>query len=76
MQRHRQELLERNEDPDASPANAIWRGSEAEATEVTVYHAAILRNKRLLMAYTYVYFLYIIIKPIYILMIYYISLYK
>lgn len=32
-------------------ASLMWRGSEAEATEVMVYHTAILRNKRLLMAY-------------------------
>jgi len=51
MARHRQQLEERGEDPSVSGA-AVWHGSEAEATEVVVYHSAILRNKRLLMAYT------------------------
>lgn len=53
MSRHRRQLEERGEDPSGSGA-AVWHGSEAEATEVVVYHASILRNKRLLMAYTYV----------------------
>ena len=55
MARRRQEMEERGEDPSTSAA-AVWHGSEAEATEVVVYHTAILRNKRLLMAYTYVLF--------------------
>lgn len=37
--------------PSAANSSLMWRGSEAEATEVMVYHTAILRNKRLLMAY-------------------------
>ncbi len=37
--------------PSAVNASLMWRGSEAEATEVMVYHTSILRNKRLLMAY-------------------------
>lgn len=41
---------EDNSDANAN-ASLMWRGSEAEATEVMVYHTAILRNKRLLMAY-------------------------
>ena len=51
MSRHRQELEGRGEDPSGS-GPAVWHGNEAEATEVVVYHSAILRNKRLLMAYT------------------------
>lgn len=51
MARHRREMGERGEDPSDS-AGAVWHGSEAEATEVVIYHSAILRNKRLLMAYT------------------------
>jgi hypothetical protein len=43
------EASESQDDP-----SLMWYGSEAEATEVMVYHTAILRNKRLLMAYTYV----------------------
>ena len=49
MSRNRQQQLDRGQDPDAAVA---WHGSEAEAAEVMVYHTAILRNKRLLMAYT------------------------
>jgi hypothetical protein len=52
MERHKQQLIERGEDPEAAGASVMWHGSEAEATEVMVYHTAILRNKRLLMAYT------------------------
>lgn len=52
MERYREQLIQRNEDVDAAPAGVMWHGSEAEATEVMVYHTAILRNKRLLMAYT------------------------
>jgi GINS complex subunit 1 len=37
--------------PTTANSSLMWRGSEAEATEVMVYHTAILRNKRLLMAY-------------------------
>jgi hypothetical protein len=52
MIRHRQQLEERGQEPQQNDMSVIWHGSEAEATEVMVYHAAILRNKRLLMAYT------------------------
>ena len=51
MARHRQQLEERGDDPSDTAAPVMWHGSEAEATEVMVYHTAILRNKRLLMAY-------------------------
>lgn len=54
MDRHRQQQEERGEDPEDARSAVMWHGSEAEATEVMVYHSAILRNKRLLMAYTYV----------------------
>jgi hypothetical protein len=52
MSRNRQQQLDQGQDPDAAPAAVAWHGSEAEAAEVMVYHTAILRNKRLLMAYT------------------------
>ena len=52
MSRNRQQQADRGEDPDAAPAAVTWHGSESEATEVMVYHTAILRNKRLLLAYT------------------------
>lgn len=52
MRRHREQQELQGEDADAAPASVLWHGSEAEAAEVMVYHTAILRNKRLLMAYT------------------------
>jgi len=48
LERHRESTNATEEDTDQS---LLWHGSEAEATEVMVYHTAILRNKRLLMAY-------------------------
>jgi GINS complex subunit 1 len=48
LERHRESTNSTEEDTDQS---LLWHGSEAEATEVMVYHTAILRNKRLLMAY-------------------------
>jgi len=51
MIKHRQQLEEQGEDPQDPNSTVIWHGSEAQAAEVVVYHTAILRNKRLLMAY-------------------------
>ncbi|PRW60599.1 DNA replication complex GINS PSF1 isoform X1 [Chlorella sorokiniana] len=48
-ERHRQRQLEAGEDPEEGGAG--WRGTEAEASELMVYHSAILRNKRLLFTY-------------------------
>ncbi len=48
-ERHRQRQLEEGADPEEAAAG--WQGTEAEATELMVYHAAILRNKRLLFTY-------------------------
>lgn len=53
LERHKDTISngsQAEEGNDSSQA-LLWRGSEAEATEVMVYHTAILRNKRLLMAY-------------------------
>jgi hypothetical protein len=50
LRRHRREAEERGSPEEGS--ETMWHGSEAEATEVVIYHSAILRNKRLLMAYT------------------------
>lgn len=52
-ERHRQRRLEEGADPEDAAAG--WQGTEAEATELMVYHAAILRNKRLLFTYMWVY---------------------
>lgn len=41
--------MEAGEDPEEGTAG--WRGTEAEASELMVYHSAILRNKRLLFTY-------------------------
>lgn len=41
--------MEAGEEPEEGGAG--WRGTEAEASELMVYHSAILRNKRLLFAY-------------------------
>ena len=49
-ERHQQERIDQGLDADEGNQNA-WVGSEAEATELMVYHASILRNKRLLFAY-------------------------
>jgi GINS complex subunit 1 len=57
MERHRAAQARGDAEADdadgagGAAAAALWRGSEAEAAEVMVYHAAILRNKRLLLAY-------------------------
>lgn len=48
-ERHRQRQVEAGEDPEEGGAG--WRGTEAEASELMVYHSAILRNKRLLFTY-------------------------
>ena len=50
QQRHKEQLEARGEEPSSGGA-VIWHGSESEATEVVAYHSAIIRNKRLLMAY-------------------------
>lgn len=51
--RHQDNRPESNAEASESQPDPslMWYGSEAEATEVMVYHTAILRNKRLLMAY-------------------------
>lgn len=43
-------MLQGLEREDGGPASA-WRGTDAEATELMIYHASILRNKRLLFNY-------------------------
>lgn len=48
-ERQRQRQLDEGADPEEAAAG--WQGTEAEATELMVYHAAILRNKRLLFTY-------------------------
>ncbi|KAL4421628.1 hypothetical protein ABPG75_010919 [Micractinium tetrahymenae] len=48
-ERHRQRQEEEGGDPEEAAAG--WQGTEAEATELMVYHSAILRNKRLLFTY-------------------------
>ena len=54
-ERHRQRQVEAGQDPDegggGGGAAGQWRGTEAEASELMVYHASILRNKRLLFTY-------------------------
>lgn len=50
LRRHKREAEARGSPEEGS--ETMWHGSEAEATEVVMYHSAILRNKRLLMAYT------------------------
>lgn len=47
--RQRQRQLEAGLDPEQGPAG--WRGTEAEASELMVYHSGILRNKRLMFTY-------------------------
>lgn len=53
LERYRDNVANGGQSDEVSdPGQSLmWRGSEAEATEVMVYHTAILRNKRLLMAY-------------------------
>jgi hypothetical protein len=52
LQRHRQRLAAEGRDPDTEGGGAnAWRGTEAEAAELMVYHTSILRNKRLIFAY-------------------------
>ena len=53
LERHRENISNGTQSQEASndSQSIMWRGSEAEATEVMVYHTSILRNKRLLMAY-------------------------
>jgi hypothetical protein len=48
-ERHRQRQVDAGEEPEQGPAG--WRGTEAEASELMVYHTGILRNKRLLFTY-------------------------
>ena len=48
-EQHRQRQMEAGQDPDQGTAG--WRGTEAQASELMVYHSGILRNKRLLFTY-------------------------
>ena len=50
-ERHRQRQMEAGQEPEEGGAAAGWRGTEAEASELMVYHSGILRNKRLLFTY-------------------------
>lgn len=50
-ERHRQRQMEAGQEPEEGGAAARWRGTEAEASELMVYHSGILRNKRLLFTY-------------------------
>lgn len=49
-ERHRQHRAGQGLDPDDGNPSA-WHGTEAEASELMVYHGSILRNKQLLFAY-------------------------
>ena len=53
LERHRENISNGSQSQEGAndSQSLMWRGSEAEATEVMVYHTSILRNKRLLMAY-------------------------
>ena len=54
LARHKRDSASQRQEHEISQedeGSLIWHGSEAEATEVMVYHTAILRNKRLLMTY-------------------------
>lgn len=50
-ERDRQRRQEQGIDPDSEDNLNTWRGTEAEAAELMVYHTSILRNKRLLFCY-------------------------
>lgn len=48
-ERQRQRQVAAGEEADEGSLG--WRGTEAEASELMVYHSSILRNKRLLFTY-------------------------
>lgn len=50
-ERYRQRREEQGLDPDDGGNPNAWRGTDAEAHELMVYHTAILRNKQLLFNY-------------------------
>ncbi len=50
-ERYRQRRIEEGLDPDDGGNPNAWRGTDAEASELMVYHTAILRNKQLLFNY-------------------------
>lgn len=50
-ERYRQQRLEEGLDANDSGNSSAWRGTDAEAQELMVYHTAILRNKQLLFNY-------------------------
>lgn len=52
-QRHQERREAEGLGPDDGSEATTWRGTEAEASELMVYHTSILRNKRLIFAYVY-----------------------
>ncbi|KDD76010.1 hypothetical protein H632_c398p2 [Helicosporidium sp. ATCC 50920] len=50
-ERHDELRALRGLEPDEEASASGWKGTQAEATELLIYHAGILRNKRLLFNY-------------------------